>query len=512
MSAVLDAQPSVIAEGTIPDALRYWASRTPDAPALTESSTIMNYRELADAVARARDALESRGVSRGDRVVLIGENTWRWVVAYLAVLARGAIVVPANTRLSAQQFADQADFVDAALVLVDERYSALAERLTRPVEHLDRPGSFLDETVEATAPTEAAIGLDEPALISFTSGTTGTPKGALLSHGALAEGSRVFAKVLGTSNDDSTVVLVPLFHNTGFVDQLGHMILVGGETVLLRSFRTQDAVDELALRQVTYVTAVPSIIRLVMTHEHADRALRRVRTVLYGGSPMPEAWSGELAERWPALRLFHGYGLTEFTSAVSFLTPDRAAHRESVGAAAPGVEVRVVDAEGRDVEPGVTGEIIARGPTRMTEYWAAPELTARKIVDGWLWTGDLAHVTDGLLFLDGRIDDVINRGGEKVLPAFVESQLSEVPAVAEACVFALDDPILQSRVHAVVRLREGALAPSADDFRVHLASRLPDYAIPETVRVWDDLPRGASGKVDRRAVVEKRKNEGDHDE
>lgn len=510
MAAVLDAQPSVIAEGTIPDALRYWAARTPDSRALTESDTTLSYRELADAVDRARTALSARGISRGDRVVLIGENTWRWVVAYLAVLAHGAIIVPANTRLSQQQFADQIDFVDAALVLVDERYAALAEGVTRRVEHFDRAGSFLDDDVEPTEPTP--VGLAESALISFTSGTTGTPKGALLSHEALSEGSRVFARVLGTSSADSTLVLVPLFHNTGFVDQLGHMILVGGETVLLRSFRTQDAVDELALRQVTYVTAVPSIIRLVMTHEHADRALGRVRTVLYGGSPMPEAWSDELAERWPAVRLFHGYGLTEFTSAVSFLTPDRAGNRESVGAAAPGVEIRVVDPDGNDVEPGATGEIIARGPTRMSEYWGSPDLTARKIVDGWLWTGDLAHVTDGLLFLDGRVDDVINRGGEKVLPAYVESKLSELPAVAEACVFALDDPILQSRVHAVVRLREGADEPSADDFRNYLASRLPDYAVPETVRIWGDLPRGASGKVDRRAVVEKRKNERGRDE
>ncbi len=498
---------AVIADGTLLDGLRFWARSTPTAPALTEGGTTLGYRALHDAVERAAAALPERGVGAGDRVILVGENTWQWAVAYLAVMAAGAIVVPANTRLSPAQFAAQAEFVDARLVLVDERFASLAEGVGRRVERIDLPGSFLDGT--SAAGELPALELDAPALISFTSGTTGTPKGALLTHRALAEGSRVFARVLGTSRDDSTVVLVPMFHNTGFVDQLGHMILVGGETVLLRSFRTQAAVDELARRQVTYITAVPSIIRLVMTHEQADRAFARARSVLYGGSPMPEAWSNELAERWPALRLFHGYGLTEFTSAVSFLTPDRAANRESVGSPAPGVEVRIVDPDGVDVADGATGELIARGPTMMSQYWGAPELTVRKIVDGWLWTGDLAHRADGLLFLDGRVDDVINRGGEKVLPAFVESKLSEIPGVAEACVFGLDDPILQSRVHAVVRPRDGETVPAEADIRARLAEQLPDYAVPETVRVWDDLPRGASGKVDRRAVVAKRKQEGE---
>lgn len=507
MIAVRDPQISrlIIAEGTIPDAVRFWASRTPAAPALTDAETTLTYGELAEAVEGAAGALEQRGVSCGDRVILIGENSWRWVVAYLAILSSGAIVVPANIRLSKAQLAEQAEFVDAALVLVDERYAPLADGLARRVEQLDRPGSFLDERPARRARSRIQPG--EPALISFTSGTTGNPKGALLSHAALAEGSRVFARVLGTSSADSTVVLVPMFHNTGFVDQLGHMLLVGGETILLRSFRTQSAVEELARRQVTFVTAVPSIIRLIMTHASADQALGSARILLYGGSPMPEAWSGELAERWPALRLFHGYGLTEFTSAVSFLPPEQAVRRESVGSAAPGVEVRIVDADGAECAPGETGELIARGPTMMSAYWGAPELTALKIVDGWLHTGDLAHWDGGRLYLDGRVDDVINRGGEKVLPAYVESKINEIPGIADACVFGLDDPILQSRVHAVVRLRDSGPAPTEEEVRSRLALQLPDYAIPETVQIWADLPRGASGKVDRRAVVEQRKAE-----
>lgn len=484
---------------TIPAYLRWWAEHTPKAPALSDNDRHFDYQQLLTAVQQMAQYLRNNKVNPGDRVVVVGANTWQWAVTYLGTLWSGAVIVPTNSRLSAHQFAAQADLVDAKVVFFDTAFESLVSLTSQPIIQMDRDDEFPVD-ISRRAGSFSSPAPEDNAVISFTSGTTGTPKGAVLTHRAIAEGSKVFVKVLGTSSRDSTTVLVPLFHNTGFIDQLGHMLIAGGYTRLLRQFRTKDAVEELATRPVSFITAVPSILRLLMVHEQSPRIFSTVRKVLYGGSPMPEAWSQEMMSRWPHLELFHGYGLTEFTSAVSFLRPNQASHSlESVGTAAPEVHIRILDDKGNESsEKG--GEIHVKGPTCMMEYWRSPELTAQKFREGWLATGDLGYVKDGLLYLDGRVDDVINRGGEKILPAFVESLLSQLPTIAEACVFGLPDPVLQQRVHAAITARPGT---EVDEnlIRDFLTEKLPDYAVPETYTVLADLPRGASGKVDRRATA-----------
>jgi acyl-CoA synthetase (AMP-forming)/AMP-acid ligase II len=276
---------------------------------------------------------------------------------------------------------------------------------------------------------------------------------------------------------------------------------VGGRTDLLRRFHVHRAVAAARDRAATFVAAVPSILRLIMISEGAEAVFAPATDVQYGGSPMPRAWIGELADRWPHLRLHHGYGLTEFTSAVSFLPPELAAdHGESVGIPAPGVSVRLVSETGTDVPPGEVGELWASGRTRMREYWNLPEATAAKIRDGWLRTGDLARYHGGLLYLSGRTDDVINRGGEKILPKDVEEQIAALSGVGQVCVFGVPDPVLQQRVLAVIEPRPGMTFDAAHAYAA-LARHLPDYAIPEQLLIADDLPRTASGKLDRRAIT-----------
>jgi acyl-CoA synthetase (AMP-forming)/AMP-acid ligase II len=297
-------------------------------------------------------------------------------------------------------------------------------------------------------------------------------------------------------------LLVPLLNNTVFVDQLATMLAVGGRTDLLAQLPTRDAIAAYRRRSSSYLTAVPSIVRLLMVSDDADAVFSGVRTVLYGGSPMPAAWSAELRRRWPQLRLVHGYGLTEFTSVVTLLPPDQVdARGESIGRPVPGVDVRIVGDDGEDVPDGTAGELWARGAWRMTEYWANPEATTAKLAGEWLRTGDVARYDrDGWLYIEGRVDDVINRGGEKVLPAYVESILAGCPEVAQASVFAVPHPILQQRVMAALEVRPG-LQFDEGAARERLGARLPDYAIPEEFIVMSQLPRTASGKVDRRAVA-----------
>jgi acyl-CoA synthetase (AMP-forming)/AMP-acid ligase II len=478
-------------------ALRHWAQVTPDAHALTSGKAVLTYAQLASRVSRCMGWLTALGVKQGDRVVIVGHNEPAWVVHYMAVLGLGAVIAPANNRLNPSQFADQVDLLDAVLVLADAAHGDIVADVSPKRVHRLSDDNAVAPNGEVGSPDP-----DAPALISFTSGTTGKPKGATLTQRALAEASWAFVRVMGTDSDDSTLVVVPMFHNTGFVDQFGHMLLVGGRTDLLRKFHTKDAVAALTKRPVTYLAAVPSIHRLIMLADGADAALKPMRVLLYGGSPMPSAWIDELLTKWPQLQLFHGYGMTEYGSAVSFLPPSQAETRgESVGFAVPGTSIRIVDQDnGTDVAPGELGEMWVSGPTMMQGYWCQPELTAAKIVDGWLRTGDLARLQDGFYYIEGRVDDVINRGGEKVLPAHVEGLLATISAVGLSCVFGVDDAILQQRIAAVVEERPGH---SFDEqhARKLLCDQLPEYAVPERIWVLNPLPRTASGKVDRRAIA-----------
>ena len=311
--------------GTLPDALARWARVQPQAPALAQGGEQLTYRELAAVVEDLAGRLGQAGVVPGERVALVGENTVEWAACFLAALRLGAVVVPLNRRLSPLELGRQIDLCRPRIVAAGE-----AERGT--LERAGATGSYPTLALERDAEAEsvwrlprgevdARVSGPDAALISFTSGTTGAPKGAVITHDALVRSASSFVPHLETSEADSTLVLVPLFHNTGFADQLTQMLLVGGAVDLLREFETAAALDALAARPASYLIAVPSIFRLLMLHEHADDAFRHCRVAVYGGAPMPTPWIEELARRWPSLRLFNCYGLTEFTSVSHLLAP-----------------------------------------------------------------------------------------------------------------------------------------------------------------------------------------------
>jgi long-chain acyl-CoA synthetase len=333
-------------------------------------------------------------------------------------------------------------------------------------------------------------------LVSFTSGSTGTPKGAIISHVALAAAACTYASTLRTCPDDRTLVMGPLFHNTGFCDQLAHMIVAGGTTDLLPVFGAAAARQVLVECPSTFIIAVPGILRLLMLTEEADAIFRRVRIACYGGSRMPEAWVHELATRWPWLRLYNSYGLTEFTSVSHLLAPeDAVAHADTVGRPVEGVEQRVVDNHGVDLSVGEMGSVLLAGPTRMSGYWREPELT-REALDGrWLVTGDVGSIThDGFLQLAGRKSEVINRGGEKISALQVEGAISQRDEIAEAAVVGAPHPIFGERVVCFVTVRADF---DETRLREELCEQIADYAVPERFVVLDELPRSAAGKVDR---------------
>lgn len=479
------------------ECLYHWTEATPDRIALRLDQDVLTYAAFAEAAEKRAQWLLDRKVTSGDRVVIVGYNSLEWIIAYMAAMRIGAIAVPVNNRITAGQMADLVGLLEARLALADVTHRSLLELSPTSVESLeswDRPAS-----VALPALPEGAT----PALISFTSGTTGQPKGAVLSTHGLFEASAVFQRYFGTGPDDSTLVLAPMFHNTGFVDQFGHMLIGGGETALVAEFHRKEACDAFRNRPPTFITAVPSVLRMLMLMDDADIIFGNARIALFGGSPMPGAWSREMFDRWPHLKLVHGYGLTEFGSNCTLLPSEMITEfGESVGFPPPGIDLRVVDDEGNDVLPGEVGEIWVAGPTRMIEYWRRPDATADKISGIWLRTGDLGRLDEGnRLYLSGRRDDVINRGGEKILPSHLESLLSDRPDVANCSVIGIPHPVLQAVPVAAIELRAGH-SFDEDGAKAYLAANLPGYAVPQHYIIFDQLPRIASGKIDRRATKE----------
>ncbi|MFJ9744096.1 class I adenylate-forming enzyme family protein, partial [Streptomyces sp. NPDC101166] len=336
---------------------------------------------------RVAARLVQLGVGPGDRVVIVGHNSVGWVLTYLAGLRIGAVVSPANNRIDLDQFRRQCELLDARIVAHDADHEHLASASGRPAHLLDDLAASGGPGLSSEHPWPHP---HDDAVVSFTSGTTGAPKGAVLSHEAIVIAAQMISDCVELGPGDSTLVLVPLFHNTGFNDQLGALLVAGGSTHLLPRFRTAAALAELRERPVTYLTAVPSILRLLMVAEDSDAAYERARAVLFAGSPMPAAWSEELLDRWPHLTLLHGYGMTEFTAACTALPPELiGAKGESVGLPLPGVRIQVTRDDETPAAEGEIGEVWVEGRTRMTRYWKQPELTAAKIRGKWLRTGDL---------------------------------------------------------------------------------------------------------------------------
>ena len=490
------------AHATVPEALAWWAGATPDALALSQANEELSYAELESLTEGLARRFAAAGAADAQRIVLMAENCIEWVVAFLAGLRAGAVIVPLNTRLGSDEVHRQIDACAPRLVLATEAFRPLLEATGgRTVLALERAAGASSVWALPAGEEPVAPPPDAPALIAFTSGTTGEPKGALISHAALARSAGSFVSPLGTDAGDGTLVMVPLFHNTGFVDQVAHMLLVGGSIDLLPEFHANTALSALARRPASYLIAVPSIYRLLMLDAEADAAFRGCRIAVYGGSPMPAGWAEELHARWPHLRLFNCYGLTEFTSVSHLLTPEHAIARgETVGRPVAGVRQQVVGEDERPLPSSEPGEVWLSGPMRMQRYWGAEQATGEVFRGDWLRTGDLGAVDgDGFLTLLGRAAEVITRGGEKVHVAQVEAALCRLESVAEAAVVGAPHPVLQEAVVACVVLRRGHELDQ-ENARDTIAPYVPEYAFPERFVVLDELPRNPAGKLDRRRL------------
>jgi long-chain acyl-CoA synthetase len=448
------------------------AGRRPDHPALHWDGGSMTYRALAAAATEFAEHLAARGVLPGHRVALSIPNRPDFVVGVLGGLAAGATVVPLDI-----------------LLKEDERAAIVADLAPALLVEAAIGGDLVEHLLPGAAPAASA-----PALVLYTSGSTGRPKGSLLSQAALQFANRSWAgPVMGLREDDVVLAALPLAHSFGLNGALLAPLLTGATVRLVERFVPEAVAETLDRDRVTVLPAVSTMFRRLLDLPGFDGA-RHLRLGVSGAAPCP--W--DLAEAWRArtgVRIVRGYGMTELFRPLSYLADDPTDYPECVGRPVPGVDVRVVDDEGRPVTGGEVGELLIRTPAALDGYLGSPEDTRAVLRDGWFHTGDLAHLTaDGYVTIAGRKRERILRGGYSIFPAEVESVLHAHPAVAEAAVVPVPHPELGEEIAAFVALRPGATA-AAEELVAWCRERLAAFKYPRRITFLPALPRSATGKI-----------------
>jgi len=462
-----DRPPSLVAM------LRNTVDRAGDREAIVEiGGERLTYAQLWDRAARVAGGLKDEGVGAGDRVAIRLGNGADWVIAFWGAQLLGAVVVPVNTRFAETEVQYVLDDSGATYVFEDDAALPDGE-------------AFVAEGLEP----------DDLAAIFYTSGTTGFPKGAMLTHANFLANCETARRVVGLPRevDLRTLVSVPLFHVTGCNSQLLVACELGGTTVIMPAFEVKAFLEAIAAERIDMLTTVPAIYWLAISQpEFADTDVSSVQWASYGGAPIAPELVRRIMEAFPNARVGNGFGLTECSSIATFLPHEYAESRpETVGFAAPVVDVEVLDPDDEGA-----GELLIRGPNVCAGYWRKPEQTAETFVDGWLHTGDVARIDDdGFVQIVDRKKDMINRGGENVYCVEVENALAACPGVGEVAVVGVADDMMGEKVGAVI-----VPAPGHQfDVEVVMArarEQLADFKVPQFVCVLGEpLPRNPGGKV-----------------
>jgi long-chain acyl-CoA synthetase len=472
--------------------------------ALRMGDSVLTYDEFQDAAQRVAAGLQARGVAPGDRVGLVLPDVVSFPVVFYGALMAGAAVVPMNPLLKAREIEYYLRDSGARLVVAAEAFAhASAEAAGTAGIEAVAVDAVRPDALMATRglPDAVARADDDDAAILYTSGTTGRPKGAELTHANLSVNARTVAETLLEGTPDDVIMgCLPLFHVFGLTCGLNASVLAGASLTLIPRFDSATVLSVIARDRVTVFEGVPTMFSRMLHVPEAERFdMTTLRLCVSGGAAMPVEVMRSFEQTFGCVVL-EGYGLSETSPVVSFNHPHAERKPRSIGTPIRGVEMRLVDDGGNGVPRGEVGEIAVRGPNVMKGYWGKPEETATAIPDGWLRTGDLAKQDeDGYYTIVGRKKEMIIRGGENVYPREVEEALYEHPAVAEAAVVGIPDPDLGEEVGAAVVLKPGASA-TVDELREWAKARVAAYKYPRHVWLVKLLPKGPTGKILRRAV------------
>lgn len=487
------------------------ASRASDRMAVVGERGRATWAEMDEVVGYLAGHLARRGIIRGSRVAMLLGNGRPFLWTLWACARLGAIAVPLGTRLKGMEIAHAVNDSGAEILIFE---AELADILPKPYETPMLPCRIavggevagaqpFDALLEPiAAPPVAAVEEDDPAVILYTSGTTGRPKGAMLTGLGLVHSAMHYQYCLGLEEGERILLAVPASHVTGLVAQIAVTARLAGTLIIMKRFQAK-AFLALAQHEVmTFTVLVPAMANLCLLEpSFAETDLSAWRVCGYGGASMPEATIAGLAARLPGLRLANLYGATETTSPTTVMPPGGTErHPDAVGCVVPLGEVRVVDEDGRKVPAGTVGELWIAGPMVVPGYWDAANAT-RANFHGRFWkSGDLGSVdAEGFVRVLDRRKDMINRGGYKIYSAEVENTLAHLPGVIESAVVGRPCPVLGERVHVFVLADRPSL--DAAELQAFCAGRLADYKVPETVTfVTEPLPRNANGKVVKTAL------------
>ncbi|GAC1440855.1 MAG: long-chain fatty acid--CoA ligase [Mycobacteriales bacterium] len=496
--------------------LRESATATPDKPLMHINDLSFSYAQTDEISGRIASALIGLGLERGDKVAVQLPNLPQFLFTYFGILKAGLVMVPLNPLLKAPEVAYHLKDSDAKLLVTFEMFAEEAFKGATQAARdtgvdvatyvVNMPGNdvrpegtkhydelyFADDTRDIVP-----LAADDTAVLLYTSGTTGKPKGAELTHFQLFMNCTTAGNLFGFEDDDIGLAVLPFFHVFGLSSVLNISVRFGGTMVLVPRFEMEPVVDAIEKHRCTIFSGVPTMYFALLSMDLSGRDLSSLRVGVSGGAPIPGEVIKSFEEKFPGVVILEGYGLSESASTTTFNVSAEERKVLSIGKPIWGVEVRVVDENDKVLPPGQeqVGEIVIRGHNIMKGYYKNPEATAETMRGGWFHTGDLGYADDdGFLFIVDRKKDLVIRGGYNVYPREIEEVLYANPSIAEAAVIGKPDDKLGEEVVAVVTLKPGA-SVTPEEVIAYCKERLAAYKYPREVRIVDALPMGPTGKI-----------------
>ncbi|MFZ0040376.1 MAG: long-chain fatty acid--CoA ligase [Solirubrobacteraceae bacterium] len=480
------------------------AKRDPDHVAIKLDDVELTYAALDGASAHVAGLLREHGFERGDRVGIMLPNVPYFPVVYYGVLRAGGIVVPMNVLLKKREVAFYLEDPEAKLLFAWEGFAEDAQAGADQAGAeciLVKQGEFEEQVGAAEPVTEVAdTAEDDTAVILYTSGTTGQPKGAELTHANLLRNAEATRALYALGDDAVVLGALPLFHSFGQTCGLNATLYGGGTLTLIPRFEPGKALEIMQRDEVTIFEGVPTMYGAMLHHPEREQFdTSKLALCASGGSAMPVELLKGFEEAF-GCKVLEGYGLSESSPVASFNHSDRERKPGSIGTPIEGVQMKVVDDDGNEVDQGEVGEILIRGHNVMKGYWGREDATAETIKDGWLHTGDMGKTDeDGYFYVVDRKKELIIRGGYNVYPREIEEVLYEHPAVREAAVLGVPHDEYGEEVAAAVALKEGeSVAP--EELRDYVKEQVAAYKYPRKVWLVDDLPKGPTGKILKREI------------
>ncbi|RJP21368.1 MAG: long-chain-fatty-acid--CoA ligase [Candidatus Abyssobacteria bacterium SURF_5] len=487
----------------------------PNREAVVDDNARLTYKDFDNLANNLAYYLQELGVKKGDRIAILMPNSWEFAVAYYGIIRIGAIAVLLNWRCSSSEIEYMLNDSGASYLLMNSEYwdkikpvqkqlrlkgihccGEAAPAATKPF------GDLLKQAPKSVKADPPVIQSDGAAIL-YTSGTTGRPKGALQTHRNCVSNAIIASRLAEGSETDRTLIIAPMFHATGINSQLTAFLSIGGCCVIRPFFLPNDTLAKIQEEKITFGAGVAAMFYFLLNlPDWADYDLSSLKYFFMGGSPVPVELFNQLAKALPHVKFGNVWGLTESTSIVTYNPHvDILRIPEAVGPPVPVLEVKVLDPDAKEQERGAVGELCVKGPSVVRGYWNNPEASRNTIIDGWLRTGDLGYMDeDGYVYIVDRIKDMIVSGGENIYCIEVENALMQHPAVLDAAVVGVPDPVMQEAVKAVICLKPGMTA-TENEIKEHCKKLIASYKKPKHVVFSDSmLPRNPGGKVLKSAL------------